>query len=388
MFGLIKPAHCIFLCGYLLNADLAAQQDIDREVAESRLEAVQIEISQLQKRLEDSRTEHQSEQARLRELDLLIQDGNLEYRSLENQRQAHFEEMAQLEVRRVDYLSTQAEQQSQLAEQIRASYRLGRQSRLKLLLNQDSPAQLSRMLAYYDYINRAQIDKISDLKAALTTLDSMQQSINRELLRLEEIQSEQHKVMDQLKQQRQNRQELLLALAGQILGEESQLQELQRNRQDLETLITRLTDVLADIPADLGQHLGVASQRGTLPMPVHGPIRHAYGQARAGGLKWHGWLIGAEPGTDVSAVAYGRVAFADWLRGYGLLIIIDHGEGFMSLYGHNESLLYEAGDWVETGQEISVVGAGAGANQGLYFELRKNGKAIDPATWLDRQGTK
>jgi septal ring factor EnvC (AmiA/AmiB activator) len=101
-------------------------------------------------------------------------------------------------------------------------------------------------------------------------------------------------------------------------------------------------------------------------------------------LKWQGWLIGAGTGTDVGAVAYGRVAFADWLRGYGLLMIIDHGQGYLSLYGHNESLFREAGAWVEPGEVISVVGGNPGSGQGLYFELRKDGKALDPASWLAR----
>jgi septal ring factor EnvC (AmiA/AmiB activator) len=101
-------------------------------------------------------------------------------------------------------------------------------------------------------------------------------------------------------------------------------------------------------------------------------------------MSWQGWLIGVEPGTEVGAIAYGRVAFADWLRGYGLLIIIDHGQGFMSLYGHNESLLHGVGAWVQPGETISVVGANPGSEQGLYFELRKGGKAIDPAGWLAR----
>ena len=113
-------------------------------------------------------------------------------------------------------------------------------------------------------------------------------------------------------------------------------------------------------------------------------VRHAFGQRRVGGLRWQGWLIGAETGTEVKAVAYGRVAFADWLRGYGLLMIIEHGPGYLSLYGHNESLLREAGAWVEPGEVISVVGSNPGSGQGLYFELRKNGKAIDPASWLAR----
>jgi septal ring factor EnvC (AmiA/AmiB activator) len=255
---------------------------------------------------------------------------------------------------------------------------------LKLILNQASPAQLGRMLAYYDYINRAQVSKISGLKEAINTLDAMQQSIDQELSRLEMVQTEQRAVMDELDQQRNQRRILLAELDERIDNEESRLRELERNQQDLETLLERLTDVLADIPADLGKHLGIARQKGRIPMPVKGPVRHAFGQSRGGGLHWQGWLITAMAGSEVSTIAYGRVAFADWLRGYGLLMIIDHGEGFMSLYGHNESLLYEVGDWVEPGEVISVVGVRTGDDQGLYFELRKNGKSVDPAAWLTR----
>ena len=381
---MLKPVFFIYFSVSLLAGPLIARADMDREEAESRLQRVQVEIKQLRNHLEQSRANHKSEQTRLRKLDLRIQEVNLKYRELGRQRQSHMKELAGLEGQRDEYLSSLEQRHDQLAEQIRASYRLGRQSRLQLVLNQDSPAQLGRLLAYYDYINRAQADRISGLREALKTLDSMQQSIDAELLRLEVVQKEQRSVLEQLDQQREDRQVLLAELASQISGEELQLEELKRNQQDLETLISRLVDVLADIPADLGQHLGVTSRKGRLPMPVEGPVKHAFGQSRAGGLRWQGWLIGAATGEDVIAVAYGRVAFADWLRGYGLLLIIDHGEGFMSLYGHNESLLHEAGDWVEPGEVISVVGTGASNNQGLYFELRKDGKAIDPAVWLAR----
>ena len=342
------------------------------------------EIGLLQKSLERSRAEHASEYTRLRAVDLQIQAANLEFRTLEKQRRSHLGELAGLERQRNDYLIKLKQRHDQLAEQIRASYRLDSQSRLKLILNQDSPAQLGRMLAYYDYINRAQLVKISGLREALTTLETMQQSIDQELSRLAMVQTKQRAVMDQLDHQRKQRRTLLVALDQRIDEEESRLGELERNQQDLETLLERLTDVLADIPADLGKHLSVARQKGRIPMPVKGPVRHAFGQSRGGGLHWQGWLIAAVAGSEVSAVAYGRVAFADWLRGYDLLIIIDHGEGFMSLYGHNESLLYEAGDWVEPGEIISVVGVRTGNDQGLYFELRKNGKSVDPAAWLAR----
>jgi septal ring factor EnvC (AmiA/AmiB activator) len=366
------------------SGPVAAQTDGERTKAESALEGVRQEIGILQKKLESSRAEHANEHARLREVDLQIQAANLEFRKLEKQRRSHLDELAGLERQRNDYLVRLEQRHDRLAEQIRASYRLDSQSRLKLILNQASPAQLGRMLAYYDYINRAQVSKISGLKEAINTLDAMQQSIDQELSRLEMVQTEQRAVMDELDQQRNQRRILLAELDERIDNEESRLRELERNQQDLETLLERLTDVLADIPADLGKHLGIARQKGRIPMPVKGPVRHAFGQSRGGGLHWQGWLITAMAGSEVSTIAYGRVAFADWLRGYGLLMIIDHGEGFMSLYGHNESLLYEVGDWVEPGEVISVVGVRTGDDQGLYFELRKNGKSVDPAAWLTR----
>jgi len=382
---LAQSAIAVLYCSLLYcSGVVAAQSDGERAKTESALEGVRQEIGLLQKSLEKSRTEHASEHARLHKVDLQIQAANLEFRTLEKQRRSHLDELAGLERQRNNYLITLEQRQDQLADQIRASYRLNSQSRLKLILNQDSPAQLARMLAYYDYINRAQVFEISGLRSALTTLEAMQQSIDQELSRLEMVQTEQRAVMDQLDQQREQRKTLLAELDARINDEESRLRELKRNQKDLETLLDRLTDVLADIPADLGKHLGVARQKGRIPMPVKGPVRHAFGQSRGGGLHWQGWLISARAGSEVSAVAYGRVAFADWLRGYGLLIIIDHGEGFMSLYGHNESLLYEAGDWVEPGAIIGVIGVRTGNEQGLYFELRKNGKSVDPAAWLDR----
>ncbi len=379
--SVISVLYIILLC---CSGPVAAQTDTERAQAQSSLEGVRQEIEVLQKSLERSRAKHASEHARLREVDLMIQAANLDFRTLEEQRQSHISELAELESERNDYLFRLKQRHDQLAEQIRASYRLDSQSRLKLILNKDSPAQLGRMLAYYDYINRAQVLKISGLRKALTTLDTMQQSIDQELSRLEVVQTQQRAVMGQLEQQRKQRRTLLAELDERIDDEESRLKELERNQHDLEMLVERLTDVLADIPADLGKHLGVTGQKGRIPMPVAGPVRHAFGQSRGGGLHWQGWLIAAVAGTEVSTIAYGRVAYADWLRGYGLLIIIDHGEGFMSLYGHNESLLYEAGDWVEPGEIISVIGVRTGSDQGLYFELRRNGKTVDPAVWLAR----
>ncbi len=361
-----------------------AEQELDQAGVESRLDEVTRAIVELKEQLEASRVDHRKEQAQLRQLDLAIQQANLEFRALQQQRNEHLGELETLKHQRADYLASLDERLEQLSEQVRSSYRMGGQSRMKLVLNQDDPVQLGRMLAYYDYLNRAQVEKISGLREALTTLEGMQQSIDRELSRIKGVQNEQRVVLEALNQQREERKILLAELSSQINSEAAQLQELERNRRDLETLLERLGNVLSDIPADLGSRVGMAKQKGRLPMPVKGPVRNAFGQRRVAGLRWQGWLIGAETGTEVNAVAYGRVAFADWLRGYGLLMIIEHGQGYLSLYGHNESLLREAGAWVEPGETISVVGSNPGSGQGLYFELRKNGKAIDPASWLER----
>jgi septal ring factor EnvC (AmiA/AmiB activator) len=354
---------------------------LNRVAAESKLGEVLQEIGRLTAQLEASRTEHRKEQDALRQLDLQIQQVNRDLRALEARRLGHEEELAELEVQRGKYLAGLRQRMDRLAEQLQAAYQGRRQSKLKLVLNQDDPRLLGRMLAYYEYFNRAQVQQISLLREALTRLEVMQQSIDRELERLASLTSEQRALLGHLNGQRQERESLLAELDRQLGNDESRLQELERNRRDLETLIERLTDVLADIPADLGSRVGVEQQKGRLPMPVAGAVKYAYGQSRDGGLSWQGWLIGAEPGRGQRHRTAGLVHAG---CGYGLLIIIDHGHGFMSLYGHNESLLLEVGAWVEPGEAISVVGANPGSDQGLYFELRRGGKAIDPAGWLAR----
>lgn len=360
------------------------EENPERERAQARLKSVLEEIGALQLELQASRKQHHAEQSRLQQVDLAIQEANLKYRALERKKLAREAELRQLQTRRAEYLATLDARIAQLAEQVRSSYRAGHQSRMKLVLNQDDPTRIGRMLAYYDYINQAQVTRITGLREALSTLDTLQQSIDEELAGIALLQDAQREVLDQLESQRQQRAALLAELSGSIGTGEAHLKELERNRADLQSLIERLADVLADIPDDLGDHSGLQHRKGHLPMPVNGRVQHAFGQTRPGGLRWQGWLISAEPGTEVSAIAYGRVAFADWLRGYGLLMIIDHGQGFMSLYGHNESLLQEPGAWVDAGAAISVVGSNPGSSQGIYFELRKQGKAVDPAAWLAR----
>lgn len=361
-----------------------AAGDLTKTEAESRLKQLQTQISGLKKELERNRTTLSDEQKALRDADLEIQANALELRKLESTRQTHETEFSNLDTERQDYLNSLDQRRTLLAKQIMAAYRLGRESRLKLVLNQDSPALLSRTLAYYDYFSRSQTSQIAELREVIETLNTMQTKINIELSAIDEVQKDQQAVLDEMTNQRNERQVIIDSLSSQINTDETRLAEMQTNRKDLEALLERLSDALADIPADLGKRLGPGDLKGQMPIPVKGRVKHAYGQPRTAGLHWQGWLIGASSGSEVSAIAYGRVAYSDWLRGYGLLMIIDHGDGFMSLYANNESLLRGVGDWVEPGATISTVGSNPLNGDGLYFEIRKNGKAMDPAVWLKR----
>ena len=384
--GSLFSGRLLGMAAWLILGTMVCQADepLTKAEAESRLKQLKTEISSLHKELERTRTTLSNEQKALKAADLEIQSSALKLRQLESTRQVHEDELSVLHTERRNYLASLEKRRDILAAQIMAAYRLGRESRLKLVLNQDSPALLSRTLAYYDYFSRSQSAQINELSQVLKTLDQMQEKINVELSAIGVVQKNQQGVLDEMTDQRKQRKALIESLSGQIDTEEMRLAELQRDRHDLEELLEKLSSVLADIPADLGQRHGLDKLKGKMLIPVKGRVKHAYGQPRTAGLHWQGWLISANIGTEVRSIARGRVAYSDWLRGYGLLMIIDHGDGFMSLYANNESLLREVGDWVETGSDISTVGTSPLNGNGLYFEIRKDGKAMDPAVWLKR----
>lgn len=371
-------------CAPALQAQNKSAASPRQQEVEQQLAQLQKDIQQLQQSLSSARSDHRTEQDQLKQLDLSIQQASQVIRTLDAQLAEHGTELDRLEQERELQLQQLQVDQQQLADQISATYRLSRQSRLKLILNQDNPTGLSRMLAYYEHINRAQTSKIVALRETLASLEAIYQRIELQLQEIADAQQLQQQELQLKHQQREKRQIVMAELQKQIGSSEAQLIEFEKNRLDLEALLEKLSDVLADIPSDLGQHLSVSAQKGKLPTPVQARVRKAFGQQRSGGMYWQGWVFDAPPGEETKNIAYGRVAFADWFRGYGLMIIIDHGEGFMSLYGYNESLLWEVGDWVEPGIAIATVGSNSAGEQGLYFELRKDGKALDPAAWLKR----
>lgn len=365
-------------------AGLTTEAPTTQEEAEQRLETLKRDIGALQSQLTASRAEHRAAQDELRSLDLAIQETTRTLRALDAELAAQEAKLAELQQERDAERERMQAHEDELATLLASTYRLARQSRIKLVLNQEDPLQLARLLAYHDHINRSQADRIDVLRDALQHLESLYRAVDEEVARLEALRGQQRQGLETRQQQRAERQGLLAELAERIGGDEARLAQLERDRADLERLVERLGDALADIPTDLARQVDLVALKGRLSMPVSARVRHAFGQQRTAGLRWQGWLLDAPAGTEVRSIAHGRVAFADWFRGYGLMLIIDHGQGFMSLYGYNESLLWEVGDWVEPAAVIATVGTGPGGEQGLYFELRRDGKPLDPAAWLQR----
>jgi septal ring factor EnvC (AmiA/AmiB activator) len=319
----------------ILFSEPVRAQDSRRAETEARMSELNADISQLQSELESQRADQAREQDALRNLDLEIQENSRHLRSLTKEQAGHEAELRRLESERDEFLRQLAQNRDALGRQILAAWKIGRESRIKLILNQDSPARLSRTLAYYDFFSKAQAMRIESLKTTLTDLDQVGEEIRQELSDIAAIESRYLQTEEQLQLRRDQRLEILTELAASIGTDQARLEELNRDRADLEKVLQRLSDALADIPTDLGTRLHPGTQRGQLPMPVRGRVLRGYGQARGAGLHWQGWLIEAGRGSEIQAIAYGRVAYADWLRGYGLLMIIDHGDGFMSLYGNN-----------------------------------------------------
>jgi septal ring factor EnvC (AmiA/AmiB activator) len=301
---------------------------------------------------------------------------------IENEINTRAVKVAALNVDKADREKTLKGEQQLLAQQIRAAYKIGRNDYLKLLLNQEDPDLVGRMLVYYDYYNRARADRIEQINSSLREINQIKSNIQTEQEKLDGLRKEQLNKLEQFTRSRASRKESIARLQAYISGQGKQLQVLQRNEQELEMLVDQLRRQ-ESIVKSFEEVPPFTALKGKLKWPVPGKIGARFGTSRKGGkLKWQGVLIRAGSGTDVHAVSTGKVVFADWFRNLGLLIIVDHGNGFMSLYGHNERLLKKVGDWVQAGESIAKVGdTGGQEHPSLYFEIRSSGTPVDPSLW-------
>ena len=340
----------------------AAEAQLDPEQASARLEALRDRIQAIEHRLDRSRAEESRVSRSLREVETRLSRTRRELaetaQRLEHQ-QARLQALQQEQVQLGQELARHREG---LGQYLRTAFMLGRQESIKLVLNQEDPQRLGRTLTYYRYLARDRAEAVSQARRALQELAAVERDIDAQLAALEATRERRAGQQQDLERQQAERSTLLARLRREIRTDQDQLARMEQDEQRLQELLEELRRALDDV-RELDRHQRpFASLRSELAWPVAGKLIHRFGQAREHrGLRWRGVFIAAGAGEPVRAVSRGRVAFADWLRGFGLLIIVDHGDGYMSLYGHNQALFREPGDWVEGGEVLARVGDTGGA---------------------------
>lgn len=373
----------IFLAWLILTIPAAAAEQSVAEIKQ-RLEGVQDQIRAERARYAEVQGKAGALEAELAQIETRIGDVARQlHDTLERLNKEHAR-LADLEQRRREQLAALDLQRTGLARQLRAAYAMGRQERFKLLLNQEDPQAVGRMLVYHDYINRARDRLIDEANRALAALRRLEDDISDQSRRLGRVAARLEHEQTTLKEARARRSDVLVRWREEVTATGRNLHTLIRNEGDLERLLKSIKKALADIPERALASAAFDRLKGELPWPLSGPVLGVFGGERTEGADtvWHGILIGASMGAEVRAVAGGRVAFAEWMPGYGLLMIIDHGDGYMSLYGNNQTLYHSVGTWIEPGALIARVGdSGGQSDSGLYFEIRHQGDPLDPIVW-------
>ena len=266
---------------------------------------------------------------------------------------------------------------------MRASYRFARRDPVARLLDLESLRNVDRLLAYHSIIERAHAEKIHAIADTVSRLEAQEARVAEEAADIAALRNERRRRLGELDQRRAARANAMQALAERIQDHESRVARLRADERRLVELVDALRASLTDDALKIQGNRSFEELRGKLPWPVSGAVLARYGAPRGeSGLTWQGMLIGASAGEAVHSIHRGRVAYADWLRGFGLLLIIEHEDGFMSLYGHNETLTRETGDWVESGEIVATVGdSGGRPHSALYFEIRRAGRPVNPRRW-------
>ena len=364
-----------------LAAAPAPHAESDARKAEEQLQAVKAEIERVTREVSSEQVERDRLTRELRGAELSVATARDALADVRHERAEDAARRAALAGEKRARETQLDQNRAALAGQMRAAYLIGRQEPVKLLLNQKDPALAGRMFAYYSYFGRAragQIRLIEDDVRRLAELDAQLEAEDAKLAQLEEQQRAQ---LNQLEQARERRSHVLVSLEAQSRSRAQNLERLRAQQSGLEKLVRELRAAMERFPVEGND--AFTRLRGKLAWPVSGRLVARFGDSRAGGVRWDGVLVATERGAPVKAVCQGRVIYADWLPGLGLLTIVDHGDGYLSLYGHNERLYKAAGEQVAAGDTIAAAGdSGGSARPELYFEIRKAGKPVDPRPWF------
>ncbi len=362
----------------------AGAQESNPAKAEAELKAVRSQIDKVRAEMEKDSSRRDKLSREIEESEKSVSSARVELEKLRRERAAHTTRRAELAGLRRKEESALARDREALAGQIRAAHMIGQEEPLKLLLNQKDPAQAGRVLTYYQYFGRARASQIAAINGHIAELDTLDEQLATEEERLTALEAEQKGEVAKLQSARDRRGKALATLEAESKNRAKELERLKDQQGGLEKLVRELRRALERVdkfPTDSKD--AFARLRGKLAWPVSGKLLASFGQVRAGGMKWDGVLVSGNQGTAVRAVYHGRVVYADWLSGLGLLTIIDHGDGYLSLYGHNERLYKDVGEKVTAGDTIATVGdSGGRQTPALYFEIRKAGRPVDPRPWF------
>jgi septal ring factor EnvC (AmiA/AmiB activator) len=359
----------------------AAQSPAEKE---ADLKKVRARIDTIRQSIQSESSRRDALAAQLKNAEMDIQTKRQSLAEIRQERRDGERQLAELKREQQAVERKIAEERAQLAQSVRLAYMNGSSEQLKLLLNQQDPAQLGRMLTYYGYFGRARADRIAAISDQLEHLALVAERVTRETERLKQVEASQADRVSALAEARRERSKQLAAIQSTLKSRGDQLKRLEREAASLEKLIAELRRAISDFPSLPPQ--GFEKVRGKLPWPINGKVVARFGQLRAGGpLKWEGVMIGAPAGTQVRAPFHGRVVYADWLNGFGLLVVLDHGGGYMSLYGHNEEVYRKVGDVVAPGDPIGALAErGADDQAALYVEIRKGKQPLDPRLWFKK----
>jgi len=377
----VLPVALLLLSLVLTMPEIMAQESLPED-KEIELESIRTRIRDVQTKITEARRDANSYQQELKQNEVAAAEIAGQLDALESEIAGLLVTLQNLQRESDDQQRFLDSERILLAEQIRVAYKTGRHDFLKLLLNQEDPDMIGRMITYHDYYSKARTDRIADIKITLQNLISLRARIDQQTEQLGTLRNQQLDRLQELTVYRDSRSSIVQQLEKYISEQGQQLQSLQINEAELAELLDNLdkSQSVVELYEDLPPF---DTLRGKLRWPLQGQLISRFGATkRDGKLTWNGVRLAAEAGQDVSAISPGKVVFADWFSNLGLLIIIDHGGGYLSLYGHNERLLKKTGDFVLAGEPISKAGDTGGQTEtALYFEIRRQGTPVDPGLW-------
>ena len=366
------------------------QADFDSELDDEQRQEKKLELERLRQRMGELRQKIEKQQQQkdfatkfLKDIEVRIGERAYILKKTNRYLRKQKRELKKLKQQQQQTRNELASQRNILSQQIRAAYMIGQQEYLKLLLNQENPAAIGRTLTYYDYFHKARSHHIDEAVASIEKLDRLTVEVKIKTKELTVSRKQQQVEKQKLEDDFIERSIIIKEMEKNIADKGIRLKKFVADEQLLQQLLKDIRKIMPSSLTEIDKRETFSKRRGRLKWPVKGSVKRLFGKSRkAAKLKWNGVLISSTEGKDVKAISHGRVAYADWLRGYGMLVIIDHGDGYMTLYGYNQALYKETGDWVEEGEVIAAVGRSGGQlKSGLYFEVRVKGLPSNPVKW-------